>query len=121
MFYSFNNRYTLCFKWRLQYIKHITCRLFNCILVFVWFFFCFVFCFVFVFLFWFKTVVYGSFHSLCHVGATTTGPHHSHSHIGSLTHSAGPGIKSVSSWILVRFISSFLCATTGIPYCLPVF
>ena len=40
------------------------------------------------------------------IQATAAGLHHSHSNAGSLTHWARPGIKSVSSWILVGFVST---------------
>ena len=33
-------------------------------------------------------------------------PHHSHSNTGSLTHCASPGIKLVSSWMLVGFVTA---------------
>ena len=39
------------------------------------------------------------------IRAVAAGLYHRHSKVGSLTHSARPGIKSVSSWILVGFVT----------------
>ena len=41
-----------------------------------------------------------------HIRAIAAGLHHSHSHAGSLTHWARPGLKPESSWILVRFVTA---------------
>ena len=40
------------------------------------------------------------------IRATAVGLHHSHRNVGSPTHWARPGIKPISSWIPVRFIST---------------
>ena len=51
-------------------------------------------------------VVYGSSQARGHIGAAADSLHHSHSNARSSTHSAGPGMELVSSWILVRFITT---------------
>ena len=40
------------------------------------------------------------------IGVVAASLHHSHSNMESLTHWARPGIKPVSSWILVRFVTT---------------
>ena len=68
-------------------------------------------------------VAHGSSHARCWIRARAAGPHHStvaqhgiwavsatyttaHDNTGSLTRRARPGIKPVSSWILVGFITA---------------
>ena len=48
---------------------------------------------------------YGGSQDRGRIRAGATG-HHSQSHTGSLTHWARPGMESVSSWMLVRFVSA---------------
>ena len=47
------------------------------------------------------------------IGAVAASLHHSHSNSGSLTHWARPGIKPLSSWMLVGFVNHW--AMTGTP------
>ena len=58
-------------------------------------------------------VAHGGSQARGRIGATTASLHHSHSNTGSLTHWVRPGIKPVSSWMLVRFVNHW--ATTGTP------
>ena len=58
------------------------------------------------FLFRGTLAAYGSSQVRDQIRATVASLCHSHSHTGSLTHWARPGIKSESSWILVGFITA---------------
>ena len=51
-------------------------------------------------------VAHGGFQARDWIGAVPAGLRHGHSNAGSLTHWVRPGIEPMSSWMLVRFISS---------------
>ena len=51
-------------------------------------------------------VVYGSSQARGWIGAAAASLHHSHSNARSLTHWVEPGIEPMSSWVLVRFITT---------------
>ena len=49
---------------------------------------------------------YGSSQARGRIRATAAGLHHSHSNTGSLNYQARPGIKLMSSWILVGLVTT---------------
>ena len=51
-------------------------------------------------------MAYGGSQARGWIGATTASLHHSHRNARSLTHWARPVIEPVSSWILIRFVST---------------
>ena len=63
-----------------------------------------------LFAFWFFCLftAYGSPQSRVQIGAVAASLHHNHSNARSLTHLLGPGIKSASSWMVVRLPSTEL-------------
>ena len=83
--------------------------------------------FFFLFLFRAAPAAHGSFQARGGIGAAATGLPHSHSNArsksatyttthsnaGSLTHWSSPGIEPASSWILVRFITSWAAMRTS--------
>ena len=62
--------------------------------------------FFFFGLFWATPMAYEGPQATGQIGATAASLHHSHSNAGSLTHLVRPGIKPVSSWILVVFATT---------------
>ena len=52
------------------------------------------------------SMAYGSSLARGQIGAVAPGLRHSHSNTGSLTHWARPGIKPMSSWTIVEFITA---------------
>ena len=81
--------------------------------------FCFIYIYLFLFLFIFLLfravpVTYGSSQARGQIRAAAASLHHSHSNARSLTYWSRAGIKPISSWILVRFVTCQ--ATAGTPY-----
>ena len=64
--------------------------------------------YLFIFLFRASPAAYGNSQARGQIGATAAGLHHSHSNARSLTHWSRLGTQPVSSWILVRFVSTEL-------------
>ena len=51
-------------------------------------------------------MAYGSSQAMGRIGTVSVTYAKAHSNAGSLTHSAKPGTEPVSSWILVRFLTT---------------
>ena len=64
------------------------------------------FIYLFIFLFRAAPTAYGGSQARGLIRAVAGSLRHSHSNVGSLTHWVRQGIKSASSWFLVRFISA---------------
>ena len=62
--------------------------------------------FIYLCLFMAAPTAYGSSQARGQIRAVAAGLRRSHSNTGSLTHQVRPGIKPMSSWILVRFVST---------------
>ena len=95
-------------KWTLNHTPCLYCLLFSrLILVFTFVKFLSILLFFFLFCIFRTTLAaYGSSQARGQIGAAAASLHHSYGYTGSLTHWVRPGIKPVSSWILVRFITT---------------